>query len=374
MVVAVAAFGEGVATLSTERGALLGVGQAEVFIQGAQDGGLAELLRKEPAPQAAQRPVVVLHGDGKREGVESACDTETVSVRVELAEDESAGEDDSAGVLDGDAAPVALAVGDGDSDAELKLELLAEAVLVVLTVGGGNSEAALVVPAVGDGNSEAVLVVELLCRGDAIGALELLSVGEEVSEMVLVALGVADDELDKVRLDDGEAPGDKLGVGLDVTLLESEGVDVAEGVGLSEAVVEGVEEDESEAVLVLLGVGDAESEAVGEGDSEGALDDELDRESEGELVFEAVGEKLVVGLLLVTGTVQDGLAPPAHAQLPSTAFLSRKVLLPVAGAVHEKAYEVALKVGTAGTTVELGNAMIGGCESATISAAASARE
>ena len=54
MVVAVAAFGEGVATLSTERGALLGVGQAEVFIQGAQDGGM---LRHVPGVDQPRKDV-----------------------------------------------------------------------------------------------------------------------------------------------------------------------------------------------------------------------------------------------------------------------------------------------------------------------------
>jgi hypothetical protein len=76
-----------------------------------------------------------------------------------------------------------------------------------------------------------------------------------------------------------------------------------------------------------------------------------------------------VGLALM----HDGFTSPVQVQLPSAPLLVRTPPLPVAGAVHEKAYEVAPAIGAAGTTAVFAKAASGGCESATIAADDSVR-
>ena len=124
-------------------------------------------------------------------------------------------------------------------------------------------------------------------------------------------------------------------------------VGVSEGVAEVEGVMEGVTEAEGVVEGVMLSVGVCE----GVGEEDGVIDG--------------------VGLALMT---HNGTTPPAHAQLPSAPLFARTPPVPVAGAAHENAYEVAPADGTAGTTAVNAKAVSGGCESAMTSVAESTRE
>ena len=110
-------------------------------------------------------------------------------------------------------------------------------------------------------------------------------------------------------------------------------------------------------VFVGVCVGDGESELVKLGVCDGVGVDEVDRVGDG------------VGL-----TPHDGCMPLTHAQLPSAPPLAKTLPVPVAGAAHEKAYEVAPADGAAGTTAVKAKAASGGCESATTSVEERLRE
>ena len=132
------------------------------------------------------------------------------------------------------------------------------------------------------------------------------AVGEGEGERDTVVLGVCEGL--GVGVGDGERDGVVLGVFVGV--IEGVGDDVCELVGLGVGVCE----------LVWLEVGVCELVGLDVGVLDGVDD----------------GVRLIDGdgLALMP---QDGLRPPAHAQLPSPPLLAKVPPMPVAGAVHENA-------------------------------------
>ena len=191
----------------------------------------------------------------------------------------------------------------------------------------------------------------------AVGESE--AVEDAVCELETVAEAEAGDE------------GEEVGAGdIDLAAL-GETVALAEGAPDAEAARDGLAAAEAEAAVepVAEAVGDVEARP----DADEVSVDTADRLG----VERGVGVGLAVGL--GDGGAHEGCTPlggmpPVHAQLPSVVLFDSVPPTPVAGAAHEKTYEVAPNVGAEGDTAAKAKAPRGGCDSARTSVAFSARE